>query len=134
MYNSCLETRLRFQNLRYFSKDLDQPLAYSVLSILHFSFYPGVDFSESLQPASLLWWNSLEFISTIPGFRDLSWAPVDDASADQQVIVLVQWGNQHSWKLFQSSLGFSIMLNYISSISNRYLQLALPVDISHFAY
>ncbi|KAJ6007413.1 hypothetical protein N7540_011389 [Penicillium herquei] len=51
----------------------------------------------------------------------------------QQIIVLIQWISPYSWRLFQSSLGFSMMLGYISTVFNRCIQLALPVDVSGFA-
>jgi hypothetical protein len=57
------------------------------------------------------------------------WAPEDPASSVNQrqvIIVLVQWESGHGWKLFQSSLGFSMMLGYIKDISNRCIQLGLP--------
>lgn len=133
MYNRCLEIRPCFQSIRYLSEEVDQLPAHPVLGILHFSFHPGVDILEPSQPASLLWGKSLEFVSTIPGFQGLSWASVHDTSPNQQIIVLIQWISQHSWKLFQSSLGFSMMLGYISTISNRCIQLALPSDIFGFA-
>ncbi|KAJ5710426.1 hypothetical protein N7488_004582 [Penicillium malachiteum] len=101
-----------------------------VLGILHFYFHSGVDILEISQPASTLWEKSLEFVSTIPGFQGLSWATIKDASPHQQIIALIQWESQYSWKLFQSSLGFSMMLGYISEIFNRCIQLASPIDIS----
>jgi hypothetical protein len=57
------------------------------------------------------------------------WAPEDSTSSfnqQQVIIVLVQWESGHGWKLFQSSLGFSMMLGYIKDISNRCVQLGLP--------
>ncbi|KGO77066.1 hypothetical protein PITC_005910 [Penicillium italicum] len=133
MYNGCLESKPCFQCIPYFSEKVDQLPAHPVLGILHFSFHSGVDILKPSQPASLLWWRSVEFVSTIPGFQGLSWAPVHDASPNQQIIVLIQWTSQQSWKLFQTSLGFSMMLGYISTISNRCIQLALPSGISGFA-
>ncbi|RLL95788.1 hypothetical protein CFD26_104336 [Aspergillus turcosus] len=113
-------------NIAYDSKDADQLPANPVLGILQFTFHSGVDVSEPTQLASILWRKSLTFVSTIPGFQRLYWAPVVHASPCQQIIVLVQWDSGRGWKLFQSSLGFSMMLGYIESISNRCIQLALP--------
>lgn len=133
MLHSCVTCRPRFRKITYFSKEVDQLPAQSVLGILQFSFHPGVNVLELSQPASLLWSRSLEFVSTIPGFQGLSWAPVNDASPYQQIIVLIQWISPYSWKLFQQSLGFSMMLGYMSMVSNRCIQLDLPVDVSGFA-
>jgi hypothetical protein len=47
----------------------------------------------------------------------------------QVIIVLIHWESGHGWKLFQSSLGFSMMLGYIESISNRCVQLGLPANL-----
>lgn len=132
MVNGCLRTRPWFQNMPYYSEEIDQLPALPVLGILHFCFHPGVDILEQSQPASLLWCKSLEFVSTIPGSQGLSWATINKAPTHQQVIVLIQWKSQQSWKLFQSSLGFSMMLGYILKISNRCVQLVLPIDIFEF--
>lgn len=133
MRYSCVTHRPQFRKITYFSKEVVQLPAQSVLGILHFSFHPGVNVLELSQPASLLWSRSLEFVSTIPGFQGLSWAPVNDASPYQQIIVLIQWISLYSWKLFQQSLGFSMMIGYISMVANRCIQLGLPVDVSGFA-
>ncbi|KAI9370339.1 hypothetical protein BJX61DRAFT_515858 [Aspergillus egyptiacus] len=116
-------------NIAYNSTQADQLPAVPVLSIIHFTFHTGVDVSKSRQQASLLWQKSLMFVTTIPGFQHLYWAPVDAASPNQQVIVLIQWDGGHAWKLFQSSLGFTMMLGYIQTVSNRCVQLALPTTL-----
>jgi hypothetical protein len=77
----------------------------------------------------VLWQKSLKFVSKIPGFQRLYWAPVDLGLANQEIIVLMQWHSGRGWRLFQSSLGFSMMLGYIESISNRCVQLALPANL-----
>jgi hypothetical protein len=58
--------------------------------------------------------------------------PSGPASPYQQIIVLIQWDSGRGWKLFQYSLGFSMMLGYIESISNRCIQLALPANLFSF--
>jgi hypothetical protein len=70
----------------------------------------------------------VEYVSTIPSFQGLRWASVGQASSCQQIIVLIQWDSGYGWRLFQRSIGFSMMLGYVESISNRCIQLALPVD------
>ncbi|KAJ5114213.1 hypothetical protein N7456_002747 [Penicillium angulare] len=133
MYNKRANPGPSFKNVRYSSEDLDQLPVQPVLSILHFLFHGRVDILDVSQSASLLWSRSLQFVSTIPGFERLFWAPVNDASSDQEVIVLIQWDSQQSWSRFQCSLGFSMMLGFISKISNRCIQLALASDISSLA-
>lgn len=115
-------------NIAWNSREADQLPADPVLGILQFTFHAGVDVSEPSQPASVLWRNSLKFVSTIPGFQRIYWAPLDSHSPYQQIIVLIQWDSGHGWKLFQSSLGFSMMLGYVESISNRCIRLALPAN------
>jgi hypothetical protein len=111
-------------NIAHNSLEEDQLSAVPVLCIIHFTFHAGVNISEPSQLASILWQKSLKFVSTIPGFQQLYWAPVDTIS--QQVIVLIQWDSGRGWKLFQSSLGFTMMMGYIQNISNRCIQLTLP--------
>ncbi|EED17284.1 conserved hypothetical protein [Talaromyces stipitatus ATCC 10500] len=126
--------RPRLVNIVYDSKEANHLPTIPVLSILQFTFHSGVDVLDPSQLGSLLWRKSLKYVSTIPGFRSLYWAPKNSApSFDQQqvMIVLVQWESGHGWKLFQSSLGFSMMLGYIKDISNRCVQLDLP-NFSHF--
>ncbi|KAJ5285958.1 hypothetical protein N7524_001264 [Penicillium chrysogenum] len=125
-------------NIAYNSKETAQLPAVPVLSIIHFTFHAGVNISEPSQLASILWRKSLKFVSTIPGFQQLYWATVDadtdTASQDQQVIVLIQWDSGHGWKLFQSSLGFAMMLGYIRNISNRCIQITLPDNLSRVSF
>ncbi|KAJ5472757.1 hypothetical protein N7530_006758 [Penicillium desertorum] len=118
----------RFRGLPYYSDKLDQ-LPDPVLGILQFTFNPEVDIADASQRASILWQKSLRFVSTIPGFQTLHWSSVNDVSPCQQIIVLIQWENVLGWSLFQSSLGFSMMLGYISQASNRCVQLHIPLDI-----
>ncbi|OQE18916.1 hypothetical protein PENFLA_c020G09226 [Penicillium flavigenum] len=121
----------RFNSLPYYSDKLDQ-LPNPVLGILQFTFNPEVDISDASQRASILWQKSLRFVSTIPGFQSLYWSSVNDVSPCQQIqqiIVLIQWETLLGWRLFQSSLGFSMMLGYISQASNRCVQLDMPLDI-----
>jgi hypothetical protein len=119
----------RFDGLPYYSDKLDQLSDDPVLGILQFTFNPEVDVSDASQRASILWQKSLRFVSTIPGFQSLYWSSVNDVSPCQQIIVLIQWENVLGWGLFQSSLGFSMMLGYISQASNRCVQLDVPLDI-----
>ncbi|KAJ6178666.1 hypothetical protein N7519_009127 [Penicillium mononematosum] len=119
----------RFDGLPYHSDKLDQLSNDPVLGILQFTFNPEVDVSDASQRASILWQKSLRFVSTIPGFQSLYWSSVSDVSPCQQIIVLIQWENVLGWGLFQSSLGFSMMLGYISQASNRCVQLDVPLDI-----
>lgn len=124
--------RPRLANIAYDSKEANHLPTNPVLSILQFTFYSGVDVSDSSQLVSLLWLTSLKYVSTIPGFQSGYWAPDYSASSfnqQQVVIVLVQWESGHGWKLFQSSLGFSMMLGYIKDISNRCVQLGLPISL-----
>ncbi|KAF4763929.1 hypothetical protein HAV15_001823 [Penicillium sp. str.  len=118
----------RFHDLPYYSDELDQ-LPDPVLGILQFTFNPEVDVSDASQRASILWQKSLRFVSTIPGFQTLHWSSVNDVSPCQQIIVLIQWENVLGWRLFQYSLGFSMILGYISQVSNSCVQIDLPLDI-----
>ncbi|KAJ5542579.1 hypothetical protein N7461_008582 [Penicillium sp. DV-2018c] len=129
MPSGQVDGRPCLNNIAHDSKQTDQLPAVPVLSIIHFTFHTGVNVSEPSQLASILWQKSLRFVSTVPGFQQLYWAPVDTASEDQQVITLIQWDRAHGWKLFQSSLGFTMMLGYIQNISNRCIQLALPTSL-----
>jgi hypothetical protein len=134
-----VETRPRFHDHVYYSKDLDDSeLAdLPVLGILHFTFQPGVDVSHPQQcPATVLWKKSLKYVSTIPGFERLFWSPVNDndASSCQQVVVLIQWKGVSGWRHFQISLGFSMMLGYITEASNRCIQHTLPPEIPRSCY
>lgn len=117
-------------NIAHNLKEADQLPADPVLSVLHLTFHSGVDVSEPSQLASVLWQKSLRLVSTIPGFQGLFWAPVDPGWANQEIIALIQWDSGRGWRLFQSSLGFSMILGYIESISNRCVQLALPANLS----
>ncbi|OQE34694.1 hypothetical protein PENCOP_c016G07734 [Penicillium coprophilum] len=119
-------------SIAHYSNEADQLPAVPVLSIIDFTFHTGVNISDPSQLASTLWQKSLKFVSTIPGFRQLYWAPVKAASHDQEVIVLIQWKSGHGWKLFQSSLGFSMLLGYMQNISNRCIQLTLPENLFSF--
>ncbi|KAJ5143568.1 uncharacterized protein N7515_002355 [Penicillium bovifimosum] len=132
MLTGHVDSRPCLSNIAYDSKEADQLPAIPVLSIIHFTFHAGVNISESSQLASILWQKSWNVVSTIPGFQQLYWAPVDTASEDQQVIILIQWDSGHGWKIFQSSLGFSMMLGYIQNISNRCIQITLPVNLFNF--
>ncbi|OKL57762.1 hypothetical protein UA08_06886 [Talaromyces atroroseus] len=114
--------------ISFFTRDVDQLPANPVLSIMHFTFQSGVDIADQSHLASIPWRKSLKYVSTIPGFQGLYWAPVDQPSSCQQIIVLIQWDSGRGWRCFQRSLGFSMMLGYIENISNRCIQLALPVD------
>lgn len=118
----------RFRELPFYSYQLDE-LPDPVLGILQFTFHPDVDVFDVSQRASILWQKSLRFVSTIPGFRNLHWSSVNDVSTCQQIIVLIQWESVLGWKLFQHSLGFSMMLGYISQVSNRCAHIDLPHDI-----
>lgn len=119
----------RFHDLPYSSDKLDEFPDDPVLGILQFTFRPGVDVFDASQRASILWQKSLRFVSTIPGFQRLYWSSVNDVSPCQQIIVLIQWESVFGWKLFQYSLGFSMMLGYISQASNRCVQIDLPLEI-----
>lgn len=114
--------------ISFLTRDVDQLPGNPILSILHFTLQAGVDVADQSQLASNLWRKSLKYVSTIPGFQGLYWGPVDQPSSCQQIIVLIQWDSGHSWRVFQHSLGFGMMLGYIENISNRCIQLALPVD------
>jgi hypothetical protein len=132
MLTGLVDSSPRLSNIAHNSKEADQLPAVPVLSIIHFTFHAGVNISEPSQLASILWQKSLKFVSTIPGFQQLYWAPVDTASLGQQVIILIQWDSGHGWKMFQSSLGFTMMLGYIQNISNRCIQLTLPANLFNF--
>ena len=132
MLTGHVDNRPCLSNIAHNSKEAEQLPAGPVLSIIHFTFHAGVNISEPSQLAYMLWQKSLKFVSTIPGFQQLYWAPVDTASQDQQVIILIQWDSGHGWKLFQSSLGFTMMLGYIQNISNRCIQLTLPANLFNF--
>lgn len=131
MFNTHVAITPRLKNIAYNSKEAlaDHLPADPVLSILQFTYHPGVNVAEPSQRAHALWQKSLEFVSTVPGFQGMYWAPVDHTSPHQQIIVLIQWDSGHSWKRFQSSLGFSMMLGYVESVSNRCIQSVLPVNL-----
>lgn len=131
MFNTHVAIAPRLKNIAYNSKEAlaDHLPADRVLGILQFTYRPGVDVAEPSQRAHALWQKSLEFVSTVPGFQGMYWVPVDHTSPHQQIIVLIQWDSGHSWKRFQSSLGFSMMLGYIETISNRCIQSVLPVNL-----
>lgn len=111
-------------------KNVDRLPTTPILSILQFTFSPGVDISEPSQPASTLWHASLEFISTIPGFQGLYWGLVNQASPSQQVLVLIQWDSGLAWRRFQCSIGFRMLQGYVRESYNRCVQLSLPAKIS----
>ncbi|RDW91799.1 hypothetical protein BP5796_01193 [Coleophoma crateriformis] len=78
-----------------------------VLSILRLSFYPDVNMTDQSQPISNLWHSSLEFVSTIPGFRKLHWA-VEHQQPAENIILLIQWESGLSVPFrLQSSAGLS---------------------------
>ncbi|KAL5045880.1 hypothetical protein BDW71DRAFT_214829 [Aspergillus fruticulosus] len=131
MFNTYVAITPRLKNIAYNSKEAlaDHLPADPVLSILQFTYRPGVNVAEPSQRAHILWQKSLKLVSTVPGFQRMFWAPVDHTSPHQQIIVLIQWDSGHGWKRFQSSLGFSMMLGYIESISNRCIQSVLPVNL-----
>ena len=112
--------------------NLDRLPTSVVLSIIQLSFQAGVDMLDQLQPAATLWRSSLEYVSTIPGFRSLHWAPVNQGQAPAQtVMILIEWDSGLAWKQFQCSMGFSLLLGYLSGDSfNRCIQLELPTEIS----
>ncbi|KAJ5145935.1 uncharacterized protein N7515_000499 [Penicillium bovifimosum] len=128
----------RFHDLIFNSKDLDKLTDLPVLGILHFTFHPGVDIADTQQCAAALWRKSLKYVLTIPGFERLLWSPVNDTSTSesscQQVVVLIQWNDVPGWKLFQLSLGFSMMLGYISQASSSCIQYTLPLEIPSPCY
>lgn len=72
-------------------RDEDELPPAPILSILQFTFRSGVDLGDTSQPVSTLWRSSLEFVSTIPGFQGLHWAQVNQESASQLIIILIQW-------------------------------------------
>ncbi|CAI7616122.1 unnamed protein product [Penicillium glandicola] len=130
IYNH-LRTKPCLQHTAYDSeRDEDQLPASPVLSILQFTFRPNVDVSELSESANALWRTSLGFVSTITGFQGLHWAVVSQASASQQVTVLIQWENGLAWKRFQCSVGFGMLLGYVTDIYNRCVQLSLLANIS----
>ncbi|KAL4738259.1 hypothetical protein BDV11DRAFT_139264 [Aspergillus similis] len=130
MINNYVAITPRLKNIAYNSKEADYLPADPVLSILHFTFHPGVNVTEPSQLAYVLWQKSLKFLSTVPGFGGMYWATVNHTSPHQQIIVLIQWDSGNCWKLFQSSLGFSMMLGYLESISNRCIQSVLPINLT----
>jgi hypothetical protein len=130
MINNYVAITPHLKNIAYNSKEADHLPPDPVLSILHFTFHPGVNVTEPSQLAYILWQKSLKFVSTVPGFRGMYWSTVDHTSPHQQLIVLIQYDSGKGWKLFQSSLGFSMMLGYIESISNRCIQSVLPVNLT----
>lgn len=113
--------------------NLDRLPMSAVLSIIQLSFHAGVDVLDQSQPAAKLWRSSLEFVSTIPGFKHLHWAPVNweqGQALGQTVIILIEWDSGLAWKRFQYSMGFSLLLGYLSGdLSNRCVQLELPFEV-----
>ncbi|KAL4912953.1 hypothetical protein BDW62DRAFT_214629 [Aspergillus aurantiobrunneus] len=130
MINNYVAITPRLKNIAYNSKEADHLPADPVLSILYFTFHPGVNVTEPSQLAYVLWQKLLKFVSTVPGFQGMYRATVDHTLPHQQSIVLIQWDSSNGWKLFQLSLGFSRMLGYIESISNRCIQSVLPVNLT----
>lgn len=132
MYSDEAKTKPCLRNIPFDSEgDVSQLPETGVLSILQFTLHPGVDLLQPLQPVSSLWRDSLEFISTIPGFQGLYWAPVSqDTVYEQIIIILVQWENGLAWRLFQCSIGFSMLLGYLAESFNRCIELSLPTGLS----
>lgn len=76
----------------------------------------------------------LEYVSTVPGFQSLHWVPVSH-SPSQCIIFLIQWDSGLAWKRFQFSMGFSMLLGYLSlDLFNRCPQLSLPFDPVNLDY
>lgn len=108
---------------------------------------PNVQFSVFCNSASTLerTWNInhnsflhsgeiLEYVSTVPGFQSLHWVPVSH-SPSQCIIFLIQWDSGLAWKRFQFSMGFSMLLGYLSlDLFNRCPQLSLPFDPVNLDY
>jgi hypothetical protein len=131
MIYARVEIKPCLQGLPYdSSKHMNQLPTAPVLSILQFTFSPGVNLIKPSQPASALWLASLEFVSTIPGFQGLHWGLVNQASPSQQVLVLIQWDSGLAWRRFQCSIGFRMLLGYVTETYNRCIQLSLPAEIS----
>ncbi|KAJ5618556.1 hypothetical protein N7528_006667 [Penicillium herquei] len=110
----------------YDSLDWEQLPATPILSILQFKFSSDVNLENTSQAVSVLWQKSVEFVSTLPGFQGLYWAPVSQMA----VIALIQWDSGLAWGRFQCSLGFSMLLGYLEDITNRCVQHALPDYLS----
>ena len=130
MSHQTIEAKPSLAGISYSSTtDTDWPLANPVVSIVQLIFHPNVDVNDQKQPVATLWRSSLEYVSTIPGFQTLHWAPVKQ-SPTQCLILLIQWDSGLAWKRFQCSLGFSMLLGYLSPGQfNRCLQLELPADM-----
>lgn len=118
------------QGLPYDLEHVNQLPTAPVLSILQFTFSPGVNLIKPSQPASALWFASLEFVSTIPGFQGLHWGLVNQESPSQQVLVLIQWDSGLAWRCFQCSIGFRMLQGYVTEIYNRCVLLSLPTEVS----
>lgn len=132
MYSDEAKIKPCLRNIPFDSEgDVSQLPETGVLSILQFTLHPGVDLLQPLQPVSSLWRDSLEFISTMPGFQGLYWAPVSQDTVYQQIIIiLVQWENGLAWRRFQCSIGFSMLLGYLAESFNRCIELSLPTGLS----
>lgn len=112
------------------STDWERLPATPILSILQLKFISEVNLEDTSQPVSALWRKSVEFVSTLPGFQGLYWAPVNQSA----VIILIPWDSGTAWSRFQCSLGFSMLLGYLENVTNRCVQLALPVDLSNACF
>ncbi|KAJ5917306.1 hypothetical protein N7466_010860 [Penicillium verhagenii] len=112
----------------YDSPDWEQLPATPILSILQLKFVSEVNLEDISQTVSVLWRKSVEFVSTIPGFQELYWAPVDQSAAT--IMVLIQWDSGKAWSRFQCSLGFTMLLGYLENVTNRCMQLTLPDFLS----
>ncbi|OJJ88121.1 uncharacterized protein ASPGLDRAFT_79778 [Aspergillus glaucus CBS 516.65] len=61
--------------------DTDWPPTTPVVSILQFSFHPGMDVNDQSQPVSTLWRNSLEYVSTYQAVSRIKTGPFLDRRA-----------------------------------------------------
>ncbi|KAJ5176582.1 uncharacterized protein N7482_002459 [Penicillium canariense] len=117
-------------HIAFDSQNGEQLPATPVLSILQFKFGSAVNLDDPSQPVSVLWRVSVEFISTISGFQGLYWAPVDQNT----IIILIQWDSGFSWRRFQCSMGFSMLLGYLEQVYNRCVMLALPAHLTEACF
>lgn len=115
----------RLAGVSYTSDDDYRLPTIPILSIVQLSFQPDVNIHDESQPVARLWEASLEFVSSISGFVDLHWAVLE--RQPQVVIVLIQWENGIAWKEFQCSVGFSLLLGFLTEgCFNRAVRLSLP--------
>ncbi|KAJ5701101.1 hypothetical protein N7488_008649 [Penicillium malachiteum] len=112
------------------STEWEQLPATPALSILKFKFKDEVDLEDFSKPVYSLWQQSVEFLSTIPGFQGLYWGSI----YKDEVIVLVQWYGGKAWGRFECSLAFSMLLGHLELVANRCMQLALSTSLPNASF